>query len=276
MSRSTIKAAFDNIGEQELPLSITPTTISNALNALLNEAVLQSEQADALEQKANAADVEAALALKADSEHTHSAIGDEDSSVTVGEGEINIELSDPVTHSGGELNITVSKLPNLQRAINNPDSTPTANSNNLVTSGGVKAAIDALLTNRIPIHQFVAILPKTVGADSAYEIHSWLEDGKMAMVLQTARPVTVNIEALGVDDAPDATWRGSTDISFDLAPGARTVKNIYDLISAQLQYDYPDERIGFITDWKICVIAKDTVSADTVCLINFYNPTSAE
>ena len=85
--------------------------------------------------------VKAALDGKADQVHTHSAIGDEGSSITVGDGEINIELADPVTHSGGELNITVSKLPNLQRAINNPDSTPIADSNNLVTSGGVKAAL---------------------------------------------------------------------------------------------------------------------------------------
>jgi hypothetical protein len=46
-----------------------------------------------------------------------------------------IELNDGET--GGELEIPVEKLGNLQRAINNPDSTPTANSDNLVTSGGV-------------------------------------------------------------------------------------------------------------------------------------------
>ena len=32
-------------------------------------------------------------------------------------------------------------IPNLRRALSDPDSTPTANSNNLVTSGGVKAAL---------------------------------------------------------------------------------------------------------------------------------------
>ena len=92
--------------------------------------------------------VKAALDGKADQVHTHSAIGDEGSSITVGDGEINIELADPTTHSGGEVNITVSKLPNLQRAINNPDTTPTANSNNLVTSGGVKDAIDNAIAIR--------------------------------------------------------------------------------------------------------------------------------
>lgn len=167
-------------------------------------------------------------------------------------------------------------IQNLRRALTNPDSTPTSNSNKLVTSGGVKAAIDALLTNRIPIHQVAAILPKTSGQASVEEALSWLGDGKMALVLQTARPITVSIEALGVDDAPDGTWSGSTDFSFDLGQGIRTVKNIYDLMYAALQSSYPGERIGTIVNWKICVYAKDTVSADTACLINFYNPTSAE
>lgn len=35
-------------------------------------------------------------------------------------------------------------IQNLRRALTNPDSTPTASSNNLVTSGGVKTAIDLL------------------------------------------------------------------------------------------------------------------------------------
>ena len=156
------------------------------------------------------------------------------------------------------------------------DSTPTTGSTNPVTSGGVKAAIDALLTNRIPIHQVAAILPKTTGHESEYELLSWLGDGKMALVLQTARPVGVSIEATGVDDSPTGTWSGTTDISFDLTQGVRTVKNIYDLMDAQLQNDYPGEYIGTIVNWKISVFAKDTVEKDTACLINFYNPTSAE
>lgn len=172
--------------------------------------------------------------------------------------------------------ISNDNIQNLRRALTNPDSTPTANSDNLVTSGGVKAAIDALLTNRIPIHQVAAILPKTTGYGSEHELQSWLGDGKMALVLQTARPVEVSIEATGVDDAPDGTWSGSTDISFDLGQGIRTVKNIYDLMDAQLQNDYPGERIGAIENWKISVYAKDTVEKDTACLINFYNPTTNE
>jgi hypothetical protein len=37
--------------------------------------------------------------------------------------------------------LTVSKMDNFARAISNPDTTPTSNSTNLVTSGGVKAAL---------------------------------------------------------------------------------------------------------------------------------------
>lgn len=178
--------------------------------------------------------------------------------------------SNPVT-SGGVAAALAGKQDTLTF-----DTTPTANSTNPVTSGGVKAAIDALLTNYIPIHQVAAILPNTRGQGSEQELQGWLGDGKMALVLQTARPVEVNIEATGVDNAPDGTWRGSTDISFDLEQGIRTVKNIYDLMYAQLQNDYPGERIGTIENWKIRVYAKDTVIADTACLINFYNTTIDE
>ena len=181
----------------------------------------------------------------------------------------------PVITSLGRLEDSGKGLSDLQTKLTF-DTTPTSNSTNPVTSGGVKAAIDALTTSVVPIHQVAAILPKTRGQGSEYELQNWLGDGKMALVLQTARPVEVNIEATGADDAPDGTWSGSTDISFDLEQGIRTVKNIYDLMDAQLQNDYPGERIGVIVNWKISVYAKDTVPADTACLINFYNPTSAE
>ena len=39
-------------------------------------------------------------------------------------------------------------MDNLERALNAPDSTPTANSDNLVTSGGVKDAIDNAIAIR--------------------------------------------------------------------------------------------------------------------------------
>ena len=45
--------------------------------------------------------------------------------------------------NGQEIEIEPSDVPNLIRALSNPDTTPTASSNNLVTSGGVKAALDS-------------------------------------------------------------------------------------------------------------------------------------
>ena len=226
--------------------------------------------------------VKVALNGKANVLHGHDGIGGtstaQDASVSCEQDTVRITAENEVVISieGQEVSLNVDNYDNLVRALANPDTTPTANSNKLVTSGGVKAAIDALLTNYIPIHQVTAILPKTTGQESEQELQNWLGDGKMALVLQTARPVEVSIEATGVDDAPDGTWSGSTDISFDLGQGVRTVKNIYDLMDAQLQNDYPGERIGYITGWKIKVYAKDTAPADTICLINFYNPTINE
>lgn len=226
--------------------------------------------------------VKTALNGKANANHGHESIGgtgsaqdayvecNQDIVKISAEGEVIIEIQ------GQAIHLTVDNYDNLVRALTKPDNTPTANSDNLVTSGGVKEAIDALATSVVPIHQVAAILPKTRGQGSEYELQGWLGDGKMALVLQTARPVEVSIEATGVDDAPDGTWSGSTDFSFDLGQGIRTVKNIYDLMYAELQSSYPGERIGVIENWKICVYAKDTVIADTACLINFYNPTSAE
>ena len=44
--------------------------------------------------------------------------------------------------NGHEIELEVSDIPNILRAISDPDSMPTANSDKLVTSGGVKAALD--------------------------------------------------------------------------------------------------------------------------------------
>ena len=44
--------------------------------------------------------------------------------------------------NGNEIELEVSDIPNILRAISAPDSAPTANSDKLVTSGGVKTALD--------------------------------------------------------------------------------------------------------------------------------------
>lgn len=145
-----VKAALDsksNLVGQTISLvingqeiEIEPSDVPNLIRALSNPDTTPTASSNNL---VTSGGVKTALDDKADQNHMHSNIGDDYSSITAGDGEINIELSDPVTHSGGELDITVNKLPNLQRAINTPDSTPTANSDNLVTSGGVAAALVA-------------------------------------------------------------------------------------------------------------------------------------
>ena len=88
-----------------------------------------------------------ALAGKAAVDHSHANIyNGENNMLSVGEGYIDINLSDGKI--GGELELTVDNLPNLQRALTNPDNTPTANSNKLITSDGVYSALAGKMDNR--------------------------------------------------------------------------------------------------------------------------------
>lgn len=66
-------------------------------------------------------------------EHTHRELIGPSVSLIVGGTEVEIETSD---------------LPNLIRALADPDTTPTASSDKLVTSGGVKTALDAKMNNK--------------------------------------------------------------------------------------------------------------------------------
>ena len=124
----------------------------------LNEKASQEAMTEALEGKQNtlifdttpttnstnpvtSGGVATALAGKAAVDHSHTNIHDgENNSLSVGEGYVAIELYDG--KSGGQLEFTVDNLPNLHRALQDPDTTPTANSTKLVTSGGVKEALD--------------------------------------------------------------------------------------------------------------------------------------
>lgn len=87
----------------------------------------------------------AALNNKAEKNHSHDSIGeDTDGSaaeVTANEGTVHIEVRE-VSEGGGECDITPSNIGNLARALETPDSTPTTGSDKLVTSGGVKAALE--------------------------------------------------------------------------------------------------------------------------------------
>ena len=88
-----------------------------------------------------------ALAGKAAVDHSHADIyNGENNMLSVGEGYIDINLSDG--ESGGELNLTVDNLPNLSRALSDPNTVPTANSDKLITSGGVYSALAGKMDNR--------------------------------------------------------------------------------------------------------------------------------
>lgn len=99
--------------------------------------------------------VKAALDQKADTLHGHTSIQDEEdaklASVITSEDTVNIEVRNE--DGGGECTIKPSNISNLIRALSDPDTAPTANSNKLVTSGGVKTAID----NAIAIRYYPAL-----------------------------------------------------------------------------------------------------------------------
>lgn len=60
-----------------------------------------------------------------------------------------VDIYVPKTGGGTEhVSIDEDNIDNLQRALQNPDQSPTSNSDNLVTSGGVKSALDDVLTTR--------------------------------------------------------------------------------------------------------------------------------
>lgn len=95
---------------------------------------------------ADIADIQGQLGNFALKEHTHNSIldTDTDSSVSISEGVLNIALDDPSTGTGGEIDITADSIGNLQRAISNPDTEPTEDSNALITSGAVYAALQEM------------------------------------------------------------------------------------------------------------------------------------
>ena len=86
----------------------------------------------------------AALNSKAPINHSHDFIGEDTgvsyAGVTASEGTVHIEVRNQ--SGGGECDITPSNIGNLINALDTPDATPTANSDKLVTSGGVKTALN--------------------------------------------------------------------------------------------------------------------------------------
>lgn len=96
--------------------------------------------------------VKTALDGKANINHTHTFIGQETSaesaSVSVSGGAVNIEVRNE--GGGGECDITPSNIGNLYRALSDPDTVPTLNSNKLVTSNGVRVALEERFQGIVP------------------------------------------------------------------------------------------------------------------------------
>lgn len=79
-----------------------------------------------------------------------------------GDGRIGIELEDHLLNNV-YIEITPDNIANLARALHNPDSTPTESSDNLVTSGGVKAALPTFIHMADSDHQTLDISTLTPG-----------------------------------------------------------------------------------------------------------------
>ena len=120
---------------------VTADTIENLLRAQSNPDSTPTADSDKL---VTSGGVKAALDEKNqirqdDTETSDHAIV----SATASEGDVYILLSVREGNNIKSVHITPDNMENLIRALLNPDTAPTANSTNLVTSGGVKAALVA-------------------------------------------------------------------------------------------------------------------------------------
>lgn len=110
----------------------------------------------------------------AEADHTHSAIyGEGAGEVDVNNGVVDVDapvkfrltvVEEGAGEQGGDIEHTIEidyqNIANLARALTTPDSTPTVNSTNLVTSGGVAAAIAGLGSPSVVPHIFVNLTDK--------------------------------------------------------------------------------------------------------------------
>jgi len=140
-----IQLGFQDDREEEFYqyARISLQNLNNLKRALLNPDATPTADSDNL---VTSGGVKAAIAEKADKsliDNTVNGIGRAFIQLsTDDETEIHFEIQVAKNGVTDNADITVDNIPNLQRALQTPDSTPTANSDKLVTSGGVKAAID--------------------------------------------------------------------------------------------------------------------------------------
>ena len=204
----------------------------------------------------------AALTSKANANHTHSLIGDgEDNYIQASNGAINISVFDG--ESGGEAEITPSNIGNLNRALSDPDSTPTANSDNFVTSGGVKAALD----EKMGIMSFDSV--PTTGSNNL------VKSGKIREALQYEGqiiPMTFN-ESLGSQAIENIIpWYrdGCVELHYLLMKTAGSAIPVKNLFHSNTCTTYYADDLGNLTTtrWVAITIRKTVTGASTpVCVI---------
>lgn len=95
--------------------------------------------------------------------------------------------------------ITLANIANLNRALDNPDSTPTVGSDNLVTSGGVKGALDGKAAK---VNTDVQYFPKSYPED-LIDLQSEFEDGhdQSTFILENHSQETYNISDFFEEDS---------------------------------------------------------------------------
>jgi hypothetical protein len=130
--------------ESALAAKANASDVQTALEGKQNNLTFDATPTEGSTNPVTSGGVKTALDGKANVLHGHTSIQDEadakSASVIASEDTVNIEVRNE--EGGGECAIKPSNIGNLIRALSNPDTTPTANSTKLVTSGGVKAALD--------------------------------------------------------------------------------------------------------------------------------------
>ena len=211
----------------------------------------------------------AALLSKADANHTHSQIKTSNASVSVNsDGQVVIDGSDIYISSyrddeGDEASITPTNIANLIRALHDPDSAPTADSDNLVTSGGVKAALD----EKMGIMSFDSV--PTIGSNNL------VKSGKIREALQDEgkiTPMTIN-ESLGSQAIENIIpWYrdGCVELHYLLMKTAGSAIPVKNLFHSNTCTTYYADDLGNLTTtrWVAITIRKTVTGASTpVCVI---------
>lgn len=164
--------------------------------------------------------------------------------------------------------ISNDNIPNLRRALAEPDTAPTANSTNLVTSGGVAAAI-AQLANLIPAHQIADILPAEANSYSA-ELHDQWIANTWDYLLQTDRSIKIIMSVNGYSESPSgSTLLGELSVEITLIPGQKTTVNFESLCDAQFISEIGETGDRYELNYYQ-LKTTDTAEDKTVCLISAF------